>query len=150
MDTLHPEFGSGTTSRDQLLAELTEQITQYNAQLAELTAQITSQAQKLVAMSQEVQDAKKKINEKEREVEDKERQIRRLTKTVEEKDVQLSVFARMAQGNNSLYPSWSQSQALDGVGTSGGGDGENVSNEVSTLREKVERLEGLVTQVSGT
>lgn len=124
--------------------------------------QLASQTQKLTDMSREVQthkqlvqdrereiwEHKQKIEDKEREIEDRERQIRELTKSVEEKDqLLLRMAARLAEGGGPSVQSQDQGQTTE-VSASNESSGEGILNEVGVLREKVERLEGLMMQVS--
>ncbi|KAB5593263.1 hypothetical protein CTheo_3266 [Ceratobasidium theobromae] len=157
-----PGTESRTTPKDQLISQLADQIAQNNTRLVELAVQLASQTQKLTDMSREVQthkqlvqdrereiwEHKQKIEDKEREIEDRERQIRELTKSVEEKDqLLLRMAARLAEGGGPSVQSQDQGQTTE-VSASNESSGEGILNEVGVLREKVERLEGLMMQVS--
>lgn len=127
--------------KNPIIAQMLEQLAQQGKQLVELAGQLANQNQRIADQNQRIADQNQKIADQEREIVDQKRQL-------EEKDQQIAqanrevkyMLARVTQGEGP--PHQDRVAGVDGLGM-----GETAQEELTSLRNKFERLEILVNQL---
>lgn len=115
---------------------MAEQLTRKDTQLIELAGQLAGQNQRVADQNQKITNQEGEIFILKRQIEEKDQQLARANKEVR------YLLARDTQREEPLLTGKDRV-----VGATGSGVAESVQGEVTTLRDEMERLKGLINQL---